>query len=60
LKIFNVMSDDINGMDDKIKAQRRKDMLKTLNKHMEGLFAFFFSTLHDRVTKLNTEVNTHI
>ena len=50
------MSDDVNGMDDKIKVLRKKDMLKTLNKHMGGLFAFFFSTLHDRVVKLNTEV----
>lgn len=50
------MSDDIHNMDDKIKAQRRKDMLITLNTHMDGLFTFFFGTLRYSATKLATEV----
>ena len=57
LKIFHTMSDDIHNMDDKIKAQRRKDMLRTLNTHMEGLFTFFFGTLRYTATKLATEVS---
>ena len=56
LKIFNLLSDDINGMDDKIKTQRKKDMLKTLTTHMDGLFDFFFGTLHTRAMKLSAEV----
>eukprot|EP00111_Clytia_hemisphaerica_P006003 TCONS_00017362-protein len=55
MKIFHTMSDDIHNMDDKIKAQRRKDMLITLNTHMDGLFTFFFGTLRYSATKLATE-----
>lgn len=43
-------------MDDKIKTQRKKDMLKTLTTHMDGLFDFFFGTLHARAVKLSAEV----
>lgn len=46
------LSEDLNGFDEKVKHQRRKDMVSTLNNHLHELFRFFISTIHDNVVKL--------
>ena len=54
--IFRVLSEEVNGMDDKITTQRRRDMTQALNFNMAAMFHFFIDTINKKSTEIKSNV----
>ncbi|XP_047132801.1 exportin-5 isoform X1 [Hydra vulgaris] len=57
LIIFKRLFEDLNGSDDYLTSQRKKDMLSTLDSSIGMLFGFFLTSLNQYIVFLNEQLN---
>ena len=51
------LSEDINGLDERLTPKRRKEMIGTLTENGNDLFEFFITTLKSKAMLLKSKVN---
>ena len=51
------LSEDVNGLDERLTPKRRKEMTGTLTENGNDLYEFFITTLKSKAMLLKSEVN---